>query len=111
MSDGTTFYDQDAVRQLARKFELQAYDLRAYLKKFESETGEEAISDGFGILTESDEVRSAYIEYSTSASEAMKFVHEYLDSIADALKKINRNTEVTDDGLAALFGKNGGGNE
>ncbi|MFF6978667.1 hypothetical protein ACFZAV_13195 [Streptomyces sp. NPDC008343] len=111
MPDGTTFYDQDAVRQLARKFELQAYDLRAYLKKFESETGEEAISDGFGILTESDEVRSAYIEYSTSASEAMKFVHEYLDSISDALKKINRNTEVTDDGLAALFGKSGGGNE
>ncbi|MBT2395193.1 hypothetical protein J7E89_04190 [Streptomyces sp. ISL-100] len=94
---------------MARKFEMQAYDLRAYLKKFKNETGEEAISDGFGFLTESDDVRSAYIEYSTSAADAMKAVHEHLDAIADALRKVNRNTEVNDDDVAALFGKKSDG--
>jgi len=111
VSDDVTYYEHDAVNQLARKFEMQAYDLRAHLKKFDGDTGEEAISDGFGFLTESEEVRSTYVGYSTSAADAMKFVHEYLDSIADALRKVNRDTEVTDDGMAALFGKNDGGNQ
>ncbi|MBT2395188.1 hypothetical protein J7E89_04165 [Streptomyces sp. ISL-100] len=90
---------------MARKFEMQAYDLRAHLKKFKAETGEEAITDGFGILTESEEVTSAYIDYSTDAADVVKLVHEHLDAIADALRKVNRNTEVTDDDVAVLFGK------
>ncbi|WP_255305935.1 hypothetical protein [Streptomyces sp. Wb2n-11] len=109
MADDVPFYADDAGRKLARKFEMHAYDVRAHLKKFKDETGEEAISDGFGFLTESDEVRSAYVDYSTSAAEAMKAVHEHLDAIADALRKVNSNTEVTDDDVAALFGKKGDG--
>ncbi|MEV8091036.1 hypothetical protein [Streptomyces nigra] len=38
--DGSSFYEPTAGRSLARKFEMQAYDLRAYLKRFEGETGE-----------------------------------------------------------------------
>ncbi|MET9516912.1 hypothetical protein [Streptomyces sp. NPDC002994] len=104
MADDAPFYAQDAGRKLAREFELQAYDLRAHLKKFIQQTGEEAISDGFGFLTESDELRTSYVEYSTDAADAMKLAHLYLDVIADALKKVNRNTEITDEGVAVLFG-------
>jgi hypothetical protein len=80
------------------------------LKKFESETGEEAITDGFGILTESEEVTSAYIEYASDGANAMKLVHEHLDSIADALRKVNSDTELTDEDVAVLFGKGDGEN-
>ncbi|MFE6945646.1 hypothetical protein [Streptomyces chartreusis] len=103
--DGTAYYEPGAGRSLARKFEMQAYDLRAYLKKFEEETGEKAITDGFGILTESAEVTSAYISYSNDVVSAMKVVHEHLEGIADTRRKVNKDTEVTDDELAALFGK------
>ncbi|MGX1886352.1 hypothetical protein [Streptomyces sp. NPDC055287] len=109
MADDAPFYAQDAGRKLAREFELQAYDLRAHLKQFKDKTGEEAISDGFGLLTESDELRTEYIEYSTDAADAMKLVHTYLDAVADSLRKVHRNTEVTDDGVAVLFGKKSDG--
>ncbi|MFJ7903858.1 hypothetical protein ACIQ6V_25760 [Streptomyces sp. NPDC096198] len=103
--DETSYYEPGAGRELARKFELYAYDLRAHLKEFQEQTGEEAISDGFGVLTESEEVTSAYVTYSADVASAMKVVHEHLDEIADALRKVNRDTEVTDDTLAVLFGK------
>jgi hypothetical protein len=109
MADDAPYYADGAGRSLAKKFELQAYDLRAYLKKFRDETGEEAISDGFGLLTESDETRNAYIEYSTTAAAAMKAVHEHLDKLADALRKVNQNTEVNDQDVAELFGKDAKG--
>lgn len=108
--DGTLYYDSGAVRGLARKFEMQAYDLRAFLKEFENKTGEEAITDGFGVLTESEETNAAYIGYSESAVDAIKFIHEYLDHVADSLRKVNESTDVHDEGMAALFGKGDGGN-
>ncbi|MGV9248614.1 hypothetical protein [Streptomyces sp. NPDC003710] len=107
--DGTAYYEVQAGRELARKFELHAYDLRAFLKEFQEKTGEEAITDGFGVLTESAEVTSAYISYSADVASAMRVVHEHLDKIADALRKVNRDTEVTDDDLAVLFGQQSGG--
>ncbi|MGW1162796.1 hypothetical protein ACWD48_32265 [Streptomyces sp. NPDC002519] len=107
--DGTSYYEPGAGRDLARKFELQAYDLRAYLKEFTEKTGEEAITDGFGVLTESEEVTSTYIAYSADVASAMKAVHEHLDKIADALRKVNKDAEVTDDDLAVLFGKQADG--
>ncbi|MFF4962154.1 hypothetical protein ACFY2Z_35120 [Streptomyces sp. NPDC001222] len=107
--DSTSCYEPEAGRALARKFELHAYDLRAYLKEFKEKTGEEAITDGFGVLTESEEVTSAYIAYSADVAAAMRAVHEHLDKIADALRKVNRDTEVTDDNLAVLFGKQADG--
>lgn len=109
MADDTTYYADNAGRNLARKFELQAYDLRAFLKSFESETGEEAITDGFGVLTESEEVTTAYLEYSAEALHAMALVHRHLDDIADALKQVNANTEIGDEEVAALFGKSADG--
>lgn len=108
MPDDAPFYAPDVGRNLARKFELQAYDLRAHLKKFMDDTGEESISDGFGFLTESDELRTEYVAYSTDAADAMKLLHQYLDAVADSLRKVNGNTEVTDEGVAVLFGKNDG---
>ncbi|MEU6545378.1 hypothetical protein [Streptomyces sp. NPDC046859] len=108
MAANSASYEDGVGRNLAKKFELQAYDLRAYLKKFRDETGEEAISDGFGFLTESDEVRNAYIEYSTTAAGAMKAVHQHLDTLAEALRQVNKNTEVTDGDVAVLFGKSTG---
>ncbi|MDT0381008.1 hypothetical protein RM572_19830 [Streptomyces sp. DSM 42041] len=103
------YYADGAGRSLAKKFETQAYDLRAFLKEFETKTGEEAITDGFGVLTESDEINKAYIGYSDTAADAVKFIHEYLDQIADSLRKVNENTEVNDEGMAALFGKKNAG--
>ncbi len=119
MADDEAFYEDGAGRRLAKNFEMQAYDLRDYLKKFENETGEEAISDGFGLLTESDDVRNAYIEYSTTAASAMAALHKHLDAdadkhldaVADALRKVNKNSEVNDEDLAVLFGKGSGGNK
>lgn len=109
MADGEAYYAEGAGRNLAKKFEMQAYDLRAFLKEFEGRTGEEAITDGFGVLTESEETNAAYIGYSESAVDAVKFIHEYLDQIADSLRRVNENTEVNDQGMAALFGKPDGG--
>jgi hypothetical protein len=109
VADESTYYADNAGRDLARKFELQAYDLRAFLRSFENETGGEAITDGFGVLTESEEVTTAYLEYSTEALRAMALVHKHLDDIADALKRVNSNTEVGDDEVAALFGKSADG--
>lgn len=109
--DGASYYDTSAGRSLARTFEMHAYDLRAYLKKFEEETGDEAITDGFGVLTESAEVTNAYIAYSADVASAMKVVHEHLDRIADALRKVNQNSETTDEELAVLFGKSTGGEQ
>ncbi|MGW7197291.1 hypothetical protein [Streptomyces chryseus] len=109
MADDAPFYAQDAGRKLARDFESRAYDLRAHLKKFTDETGEEAISDGFGLLTESDELRTEYVDYSSDAAEALNLVHKYLDAVADSLRKVHRNTEITDEGVAVLFGAKGDG--
>ncbi|MFF3516210.1 hypothetical protein [Streptomyces sp. NPDC002573] len=107
--DGIPYYEPEAIRTLARKIELYAYDLRAHLKEFKGKTGEESITDGFGVLTESEEVTSAYVAYSADVASAMKAVHEHVDKIADALRKVNRDTEVTDDNLAVLFGKQADG--
>jgi hypothetical protein len=41
----------------------------------------------------------------------MKVVHEHLDRIADALRKVNQNSETTDEELAVLFGKSTGGEQ
>jgi hypothetical protein len=109
MGDDAAYYADDAGRNLARKFELQTYDLRSFLKSFENQTGEEAITDGFGILTESEEVTSAYLEFSEEAMRAMTLVHQHLDAIAVALKQVNANTEVNDQEVAALFGESGDG--
>lgn len=94
--------------KLAKSFEQHSYDLESTLKKFVAETGEEAISDGFGVLTESEEVTSAYIEYSTDVAGAMKSIYTHLDAIGAGLKQVTANTEANDQGVGALFGNHGG---
>lgn len=110
--DGASYVDPDEVRKLAKSFETHAYDLQEHLKKFKAETGEEAISDGFGILTESEEVTTAYISYSNDVASAMEAVHKHLDAVGEALRDVTRNTEISDEDAAVLFGgKASGGNK
>ncbi|MEU3986787.1 hypothetical protein OG301_22595 [Streptomyces platensis] len=108
MADQESFVDHAELMKLAKSFEQHSYDLESTLKKFVAETGEEAISDGFGVLTESEEVTSAYIEYSTDVAGAMKSIYTHLDAIGAGLKQVTANTEANDQGVGALFGNHGG---
>ncbi|MGA5562725.1 hypothetical protein ACPCUV_16315 [Streptomyces platensis] len=109
MADRESYVDHGELVKLARSFEQHSYDLEKTLQKFTAETGEEAITDGFGVLTESEEVTSAYIEYSADVAGAMKAVYTHLDEIGAALKQVGKNTEVNDQGVGALFGEHDGG--
>ncbi|MCL6297114.1 hypothetical protein ACWDFH_23040 [Streptomyces kronopolitis] len=109
MAEQVSYVDHGELMKLARSFEQHSYDLESNLKKFTAETGEEAISDGFGVLTESEEVTSAYIDYSTDVTSAMKAVYTHLDAIGAALKEVTRNTQANDENVGSLFGHNGGG--
>ncbi|MGW3014175.1 hypothetical protein ACWC9R_35890 [Streptomyces sp. NPDC001219] len=109
MADKESYVDHGELVKLARSFEQHSYDLEKTLQKFTAETGEEAITDGFGVLTESEEVTSAYIEYSADVAGAMKAVYTHLDEIGAALKQVGKNTEVNDQGVGALFGEHDGG--
>ncbi|MGY5135725.1 WXG100 family type VII secretion target [Streptomyces nigrescens] len=106
MSD-EVFVDSAALRKLAKSFETHAYDLQSHLKSFSQKTGEEAIGDGFGVLTESEEITSSYVDYSKDVSTAMEKVHRHLDEIGAALQQVTRNTETNDDNVSALFGRKG----
>ncbi|MGP3981238.1 hypothetical protein [Streptomyces sp. KR80] len=108
MADKESYVDHGELVKLARSFERCSYDLESSLKKFTAETGEEAISDGFGVLTESEEVTSAYIDYAEDVTSAMKAVYTHLDAIGAALKEVTKNTEANDENVGALFGDNSG---
>ncbi|MFZ3567762.1 hypothetical protein ACOKM5_12455 [Streptomyces sp. BH097] len=108
MADQESYVDHAQLMKLAKSFEQHAYDLESTLRKFSAETGEEAISDGFGVLTESEEVTSAYIEYSADVTDAMKSIYTHLDAIGSGLRQVTANTETNDEGVGALFGNHGG---
>ncbi|WP_353945087.1 hypothetical protein ABII15_28335 [Streptomyces sp. HUAS MG91] len=108
MADQESYVDHSELTKLARSFEQQAYDLESNLRKFVAETGEEAISDGFGVLTESEEVTSAYITYSADVAHAMKAMYTHLDAIGAGLKQVTANTETNDARVGAVFGNPGG---
>ncbi|TSB23193.1 hypothetical protein [Streptomyces benahoarensis] len=107
MSGEESYVEHGELMKLARSFEQHAYDLEAHLRKFSSETGEEAITDGFGVLTESEEVTTAYIEYSEDVAGAVKSIYTHLDSIGAALKQVTKNTEANDENVGSLFGNGG----
>ncbi|MFG2140362.1 hypothetical protein [Streptomyces sp. NPDC048650] len=109
MADAESYVDHAELMKLAKSFEQHSYDLESHLKKFTAETGEEAITDGFGVLTESEEVTSAYIDYSADIASAMKAIYTHLDAIGAALKQVTKNTETNDEGVGALFGNTHGG--
>ena len=65
------YLDPQELTQLAASFETRAYDLASAVRVFERSTGAEQIHDGFGLLTESEEVTSVYIDLASGMVEAL----------------------------------------
>ncbi|GAA2345668.1 hypothetical protein OHT20_37375 [Streptomyces caniferus] len=103
MAKGESLVDAAALSQLAKSFETYGADLESYLKEFRAKTDSEVIHDGFGVLTESEEVTSAYIEMSTDMVESLQALHKHLDHIADGLRQVQHNATTTDESLATGF--------
>ncbi len=102
MSD--EFYiGHSALEDLSREFRNRAESMGEQLAKFKPKTDSEAIHDGFGFLTESEEITSSYIELANSMREAVEGLQEHLDDIADGLKNNNRNTENADEAIEEMF--------
>lgn len=102
MSD--EFYiEHDSVAGLAKEFRKRAEGLGDQLAKFKPKTDSEAIHDGFGVLTESEEVTSAYIALANSMRESVEGLQKHLDDIADGLKHNATNTRKSDEAMEDLF--------
>jgi hypothetical protein len=97
------YIDEAQLNKLGKSFETHAYDLEQYLKEFTSKTGEEQIHDGFGILTESEEITSAYIELAEHMAESLGNLHRHLDGIGGGMRENAKNTESADDAMAGMF--------
>ncbi|MCZ2528028.1 hypothetical protein ACFW9F_09635 [Streptomyces sp. NPDC059506] len=95
--------DPGELRKLGKLFESYGYDLRQYLKDFKEDTDAETIHDGFGVLTESEEVTSAYIELAKEMSDALEGLHRHLDDVGRAMCDNAKNTEAADDALGDIF--------
>ncbi|GAA2510221.1 hypothetical protein GCM10010406_53270 [Streptomyces thermolineatus] len=91
------------LKKLGKIFESHSYDLRKYLSTFNGKVDAEAIHDGFGVLTESEEVTDVYIELAKEVSEAIDGLQRRLDSIGDAMRENAKNTEDADDALSDVF--------
>jgi hypothetical protein len=102
MSD--EFYiEHEAVAGLANEFRTRAEDLGEELAKFKPKTDGEAIHDGFGVLTESDEVTTAYIDLADTVHKSVRGLQKHLDDIADGLKRNASNTRKSDEAMEDLF--------
>ncbi|MEU8783894.1 hypothetical protein [Streptomyces sp. NPDC048637] len=97
--------NEAALSRLAKSFEAYGSDLESYVNEFQSKTDSEVIHDGFGVLTESEEVTSAYIEMSTEMVESLNALRQHLDHVSDGLRTVQRNATETDESLATGFGK------
>lgn len=97
------YIDEGELTKLARSFESHATDLDKYLKTFKGATDAETIHDGFGFLTESEEVTSAYIELSEHMSTALGGLTRHLDAISSKIRQHGHNTEAHDDAMADIF--------
>lgn len=105
MSD--EFYiSHQALESLSKAFNNEADQIGEELAKFKPKTDGEAIHDGFGMLTESKEVTSSYIDLSAHISGAVAGLQRHLHQIADSLDKNAANTERADEAMSNLF--NGG---
>lgn len=89
--------------KFAKSFEQRAQELGEALAKFKPKTDAEAIHDGFGIMTESEEVTSAYIELSGDMEKTVQGLQKHLDKIADGIKQNAKNTEAADEALSGMF--------
>ncbi|GGZ39345.1 type VII secretion target [Streptomyces poonensis] len=97
------YVDAQELTRLARAFDTRAYDLSSAVRSFQGKTGAEQISDGFGFLTESEEVTSAYIELSAEMADSLGKLARHLDEVGQALRDNARNSEASDDALADMF--------
>jgi uncharacterized protein YukE len=93
------------LKKLGQSFASYAYDIESALKGFKGKTDSEAIHDGFGLLTESEEVTSAYIELSENMSESLGKLHKHLDAIGELLRENAKNSEESDEQIAAAFSR------
>lgn len=103
MANSESLVDAAALSRLAKSFETYGSDLESYVKDFCAKTDSEVIHDGFGVLTESEEVTSAYIEMSTDMVESLQALHKHLDHIVDGLRLVQGNATTTDESLATGF--------
>jgi len=105
MSKNESLVDAAALAKLAKSFEAYGSDLESYIKEFQAKTDSEVIHDGFGVLTESEEVTSAYIEMSQHMVESLNALRQHLDQIGDGLRTVRQNAVATDESLATGFGQ------
>lgn len=105
MSQSESLVDASALSRLAKSFEAYGSDLESYVKDFQSKTDAEVIHDGFGVLTESEEVTSAYIEMSGQMVESLNVLRQHLDHIGDGLRTVQHNATRTDESMATGFGQ------
>ncbi|MDI3407193.1 hypothetical protein [Streptomyces cavernicola] len=106
MSD--EFYiGHSALEKLSGAFSREADLLGEELAKFKPKTDSEAIHDGFGFLTESEEITSAYIELAEQMTKAIEGLQQHAYDIADNLDKNSRNTVGADRAIEEQF-KGGG---
>ncbi|MFJ6608432.1 hypothetical protein [Streptomyces lydicus] len=100
---GDMYIDAAQLTKLGKSFETHAYDLEQYVKEFSGKVGEEQIHDGFGLLTESEEVASSYIELAEHMVKSLGNLHRHLDGIGGGMRGNAKNTEAADDVMAEMF--------
>lgn len=100
---GDFYLDPQEMARLADAFETRAYDMASAVRAFEGATGAEQIQDGFGFLTESEEVTSAYVELAAGMVESLGNLARNFDELSRAVKGNARNSAAADDALAGLF--------
>ncbi|MFJ9855185.1 hypothetical protein [Streptomyces sp. NPDC101150] len=103
MSTHESLMDAAALSKLSKSFEAHGSDLESYIKEFQGKTDSEVIHDGFGVLTESEEVTSAYIEMSTDMVETLNDLRKHLDQISQRLRQVQQNSTETDESLSTGF--------
>ncbi|MFJ9619201.1 hypothetical protein [Streptomyces noursei] len=103
MSKNESLVDSAALSRLVKSFESYGTDLESYTRDFRSKTDSEVIHDGFGVLTESEEVTSAYIEMSTDMTETLNALRQHLDQISQGLRTVQQNATNTDESIGSGF--------
>lgn len=103
-----SYTDTLALQKLAKSFSTYGEDLASYVSDFEKKTGAEVIHDGFGVLTESEEVTSAYIELSEGIADALEALRRHLDGLSDGIKTVKDSSTATDTELAEQLFSSGG---
>lgn len=97
------YIGHSALQGLSQDFRKQADELGEELAKFKPKTDSEAIHDGFGFLTESEEVTQAYIQLAENMTKSVEGLERHLHDISDKLKQNAANTERADETMKGIF--------